>query len=346
MNPSSRQPKLTSASRHWPAIATLALGLAACGGGSAASAASADATATSTAAIPTGSPATTVPTPSPSPTITGLTGRIVFTRAGGAHGDETAFVINADGSDERQLGPGGHVCCPWVSPDGSRVTFTVWDDVGIETVISDLDGENEVVVEAPDDLNLGSGPISPDGSRIVPEGFTSTMAFAETYIASTDGSAVEVLVKDHFIPGDFSPDGGQVLLFRTAASPQPGSLWLVDVDGSNLRQLTPDTRPVQCCFNYRWSPDGTSILFASPDGALWTIAPDSSEITEIFREEGNWAITPTWSPDGSLIMFGLDPSPDPFAHPDNGLYVIRADGSDLTLFLGGADFKREPVWVP
>jgi hypothetical protein len=46
-----------------------------------------------------------------------------------------------------------------------------------------------------------------------------------------------------------------------------------------------------------------------------------------------------------MILFALDPSANPFAHPVNGLYVIRADGTGLTLVLGGNDFKREPVWV-
>ena len=54
---------------------------------------------------------------------------------------------------------------------------------------------------------------------------------------------------------------------------------------------------------------------------------------------GRFAITPTWSPDDSMIMFALNPTSNPFAHPPNGIYVIRANGSNLT------DFKREPTWV-
>jgi hypothetical protein len=46
-----------------------------------------------------------------------------------------------------------------------------------------------------------------------------------------------------------------------------------------------------------------------------------------------------------MILFALDPTPDPFQHPPNGLYAIRADGSDLTKVIGGNNFKREPVWV-
>jgi Tol biopolymer transport system component len=61
--------------------------------------------------------------------------------------------------------------------------------------------------------------------------------------------------------------------------------------------------------------------------------------------DGRYAVTPTWSPDGSMIMFALDPIKNPFVHPPNALYVIRADGSDLTQVLGGNNFKRKPYWV-
>jgi Tol biopolymer transport system component len=60
---------------------------------------------------------------------------------------------------------------------------------------------------------------------------------------------------------------------------------------------------------------------------------------------GRYAVTPTWSPDGSMIMFALDPTWNPFDHPTNGRYAIHADGSRLTKVIGGNDFKREPVWV-
>jgi hypothetical protein len=289
--------------------------------------------------------------PSPTPAIAGLTGRIVFTRAGGQYGDETTFVANIDASDEQQVGELEHSCCPWAMRDGSMmIRAGNATDGRLDPVVSELDGSHAKSFPLPDGLQFGSGPLLPDGTRVVLEGFTAPdFLQTSTYIAGVDGSHVEVLTKDHFIPGDFSPDGKTVLLFKGPEAeegpPPPGSLWLVEADGANLRQLSPAGVKVQCCFNFRWSPDGTRILFASPDGGLWTIEPDGAGLTEVFHDEGRWAITPTWSPDGSMILFALDPSSDPFAHPENGLYVIRADGTGLTLILGGSDFKREPVWV-
>jgi Tol biopolymer transport system component len=54
---------------------------------------------------------------------------------------------------------------------------------------------------------------------------------------------------------------------------------------------------------------------------------------------------PIWSPDGQWIMFGLDPINDEFQHPPNGVYVIRPDGTDLALVIGGDDFKRRFDWI-
>jgi hypothetical protein len=47
-----------------------------------------------------------------------------------------------------------------------------------------------------------------------------------------------------------------------------------------------------------------------------------------------------------MILFALDRSENPFMHPPNALYVIRADGSDLTLVFESDYFKREPIWLP
>jgi hypothetical protein len=84
-------------------------------------------------------------------------------------------------------------------------------------------------------------------------------------------------------------------------------------------------------------------------GAIWTIHPDGSGLTKVFEDaQGGLAITPTWSPDGRFILFGLDP-PGSLATiddaPANGLYVIEADGTHLTPVVLSKDWKRNPDWV-
>jgi Tol biopolymer transport system component len=71
-----------------------------------------------------------------------LTGRILFTRAGGEFGDETVFMVNADGTNERRLTEPGDACCPRLSPDGSQLMLMPEDqepDEPLSGVIMTID---------------------------------------------------------------------------------------------------------------------------------------------------------------------------------------------------------------
>jgi Tol biopolymer transport system component len=258
-----------------------------------------------------------------------------------------------DGTNEHKLSEFGKSCCPWATVDGSRILIGAASPDGRITVqVSKPDGSDASILPLPaGTLQLAAGPFSPDGKRILRESFEgSPMQPSGLRITDVDGSHVVQITTRHFIPGDWSPDGKRLVVFDnadpTSEPPAAGSLYVLNADGSGLRQLTTDATQVQCCFNYRWSPDGSKILFASPDGSLWTVRSDGTGLTKTFAAPaGQWAITPTWSPDGSMILFGLDPRANPFNHPVNGLYVINADGSGLTLDIDGTDFKREPVWL-
>jgi Tol biopolymer transport system component len=284
--------------------------------------------------------------------VSALPGHILFTRAGGIFGDETLYVANADGTGQRRISRIGKTCCPFATRSGSRIVFAGSSPDGrITAVTANLDGSRRTVLALPKGgLNLGSGPFSPNGKTLALEGFDDNdRAAAGIYLTrASDGKILRRVTRRHFIPGDFSPDGKQLVLFAGSEGepPPPGSLWLVRTSGKGLHRLTPARVRVQCCGNYRYSPDRTKILFADADGVIWTIAPNGSNLTQVYKDdEGRYAITPTWSPDGSMIMFALDPTPNPFEHPVNSLYVIEADGTGLTKVIGGANFKREPIWV-
>ena len=343
--------RVSSARRRWlVAIAVLVVG---CGspGASRPAATSAPATAAPPAATSPSVPASIAPSAA-TPAITGLTGHVVFARAGGEFGDETTFAMNIDGSDLHQIGELGKSGFPFPSWDGKRISVGTELGNQLGSLLFDVSGENRYVVPQTKGLMFGSAPITPDGKFLVAETFTSpAFAFEGTNVINIATGKMRKLIGSdkHFISGDVSPDGKQVLLFLNDPDvdpPEPGALWVIGLDGTGLRQLTPDATYVECCMNYRWSPDGKTVLFATSGGKLLTIGADGSNLTELFYQAGKWAITPTYSPDGSMIMFALDPDENPFAHPVNALYVIRADGSDLTLVFDTDYFKREPAWLP
>jgi Tol biopolymer transport system component len=285
-----------------------------------------------------------------------LEGRIVFTRAGGQYGDETIFLANAEGTDEQQLTPFGESCCVRISPDGTQVLYAVVADDGVRitTAIQDLTDGTVRAIPLPDaTTNLGPGAWSPDGERLALQLWDENDPSRDgvyTVLSDNGGDLIRISDPDVAdIPGDYSPDGSQIVIFREGATQSVGERFIVDANGGGEpTRISPEGMQVGYG-SVRFSPDGTRILFQesriSTRGALWTVSPDGSDVTMLFEDdEGRYASHPTWSPDGSMIMFVLNPVADDFEHRPNGLYVMNADGSNVQLVIGGNDFKRSPEW--
>src|SRR5436190_21966807 len=101
------------------------------------------------------------------------------------------------------------------------------------------------------------------------------------YIVNSDGSGLHRIVPPGLRPGgrpDWSPDGGTIL-FRTHPGNDPSgigsNLYTIHPDGTGLRELThfPSYARV---LDGSYSPDGTSIVFETSDGAIGGSLPDVS----------------------------------------------------------------------
>ncbi len=154
----------------------------------------------------------------------------------------------------------------------------------------------------------------------------------------------------------FSPDGSRIVftLFANGYNKGPAALWIVNVDGSEPHQITPEED--QDSVNVpgsAWSAVNDEIVFASDrDNAddLWAIGPDGSGLRRITRHTAPpYWIEPVWSPDGAWIVFEADIEAASELQQRASIFKVRSDGTDLTQLTkrDGEDFDdRLPNWSP
>ena len=129
----------------------------------------------------------------------------------------------------------------------------------------------------------------------------------------------------------WSPDGRHII-FESDFSGN-WDLWVMNADGSDLRQLTQDPSAERFA---AWSPDGKAIAFASNRSGtwdLWLMNPDGTQPEQLTRESRD-ELAPAWSPDGTKISFvsqrtdlqGVLMTPH---LGDYGIWVMASNGSQM-----------------
>ena len=122
-----------------------------------------------------------------------------------------------------------------------------------------------------------------------------------------------------------------------------GEIYVMDADGSNETNLT--DAPTVGDKSPAWSPDGKRIVFNRDD--LMIMNADGSGLTPLTDYSPNLAgSSPAWSPDGSKIAFGAVHFPEDGGVSDLEIFVIDADGTNLTKLTDNTDDDRAPVWSP
>jgi Tol biopolymer transport system component len=273
----------------------VAVALAACGGvGSTA------APPTSVLGAPprTEAPATAIPTVP----LVDLHGIITFARAGGAFGDETVFLANADGTDELQLEARGRACCPRISPDGSTVmySFTIGDGRRTTAFYSRTTGTLRLVKLPDETINIGAGAWSPDGRRVALQLWDDTDPTRNgAYLADPDGTHLIRLTTAATAdwPADFTPDGSQVVIWQESATQSVGRLFLIDADGTGaLRGVTPEGMSVGPCSMAVDSPRPAPCRRSTSMARGWprcsTIPTNDSPSTGRGHPTADWCSSP------------------------------------------------------
>ncbi len=262
------------------------------------------------------------------------------------------YTVNPDGSHEQQLFPRGAENPHW-SPDGSEVSiFCCGDGMAAHIVDPDTGSFRELAPPDPT-LEVHCGPWSADGTRLACESFgvTDPSRNGVYAIRSSDGGGLTRITSNPDgadIPGDYSPDGKQLLFGRmdpTRPAKANVALFVVNLDGTGLLRITP-WGLAGYCFCGSWSPDGTTILFGGR-GSLYVVHPDGTGLAKIPLATGGFsrAFDPGWSPDGTKIAFGLFTTTSSGTEQE-GIYTANADGSNVQQVTSSPTFDVTPDWGP
>jgi hypothetical protein len=281
--------------------------------------------------------------PSPAAPMPG--GRILFGLWDAGRQRASWYTADPDGDELVDLGIVAS-CAEWF-PDGRRILITNDAERGpgtpLRPAVVEPDGSGLQRLDAAETrLELGCGEVSPDGSRLVLEGFDErddTVNGIFTVRASDGGDLTRLTTGSDSYP-QYSPDGSEVVFHRTKPGVQPagaGALFVVDAEGGTARRITPWG---SAFLDQDWSPDGDWIVFQRPYGELMLVRPDGSDLHAVPVElpPGKGASEPSWSPDSEWIVFAMQGG----GRAD--IFVVRPEGGDLRRIVDAAGQGAGPDW--
>ena len=298
---------------------------------------------TSGIATPSASPEATVgPATSPSPAAvpSGIAtpaslpdGRVLFHRTGSDE-VERYFTINTDGSNETAVYEAEGCSCAHLSADGKRILTIGETGHGTWSLLTmNLDGTDHVTTDPSiATLNLYIGATSSDGRALAFEGVDETVrANTGLWIASptvTDARQVTPLLEGWGGAGPLgvTPDGSKIVFFVDTGPlggvTHAGDLYVINSDGSSLRQLNPIGSKLEDVGMpvASLSPDGRQAAFGVDNG-VWVVDLEGGDATAITPRTGYaWAVQ--WSPTGEWLTYTR------FHGHTTAVALVRPDGTD------------------
>ena len=205
------------------------------------------------------------------------------------------YTANADGSNIQPLFPirlkkgeePGYNAESVLSPDGKKIVFTSDRGGDLDIWVMNVDGSH--ARQLTHTLGYDGGPWwSPDGKRIC----------FRAYHPQTSQEIADY----------------KELLGKHLIRPTTLDLYVMDADGSHVRQVTDDRKANIASFAPSWTPDGHSLIYASNRGdekrrafevyAIAVDTPDGKPATpERITFGGQFDGFPNFSPDGKRLVW-------------------------------------------
>ena len=196
--------------------------------------------------------------------------------------------------------------------------------------------------------------LSPDGSQIVFESIGT-----ELDIMDVKTGARRKLASGVPCCAQWSPDGTVIAFTNSTGLYTPHQIFIIDPDGTNLRQLTSDASYTDTSFSKdvaSWSPDGNRILFTAeydnvpnPTTALYVMQKDGTGMTPITdTTAGGVGNSAAWSPDGRMITFVADGGFIGMSQLryHSTIHTMNADGTGRVQLSADTSKDSFPNWSP
>lgn len=274
----------------------------------------------------------------------------------GYNDDYEIFVMNADGSEQRNIS--NHVGVDWLYyAEGDRLYFiSDRDSTKRRYYLYEMKWDGSEVRRITDFLVHDSWMSARNNGKelIVSINENDDFDSRDLFIISNEGEILSQLTNDEFNNTDahFSPDGSQIV-FRSNRA-EVDELYIMNDDGSNIKQLTyyPADDTTAQDWEYHAGPPNWSIQnrisYISKQNnnySIFSIAPDGSNFMQITPDttaEGlpanqGWH---SWSRGDSLIAYNAT---DWQGNYD--IYIMNADGSNIRRLTDGIKYEQAPFFV-
>jgi len=203
----------------------------------------------------------------------------------------------------------GTVAAPTaLPPEASRIAYLSHNvDVQVPTVdiyVVQPDGQSLVAVAKGIDIPWDGPHWSPAGDELALCAFSG-----ELQVLGIENPVPRTLYDGRCFGVTWAPDGRRIA-FYAPFHMGLSDVWVVDRDGTGLRNLTESGRGFYV--GASWSPDSSQIAFVSdpefgtgggewPD--LYVVDVESGQMTQLTNDPSR-ETEPAWSPDGAWIAFG------------------------------------------
>lgn len=180
--------------------------------------------------------------------------------------------------------------------------------------------------------------VSPDGQTIAVASRLGG-SWGGIYLLDRFGKGRTTLVSHSTFDGSpaWSPDGTKLALRSELPGPSGsyGRIFVINRDGTGLRQVSPETVDYTYDDGPTWSPDGTRIAY-SHNGVLTVINADGTGVTSL----GIGGMYPAWSPDGSRIACTA------YANQIQSIFIADQNGANVLRLTTPAEGDQTPRWSP